>query len=243
MPAATGRLALPYPVAGDAADVPKDVKALADRVEALTTWIRNADIQSGAISEPQLAPALAARVVPQVVTAVPAAGQEGDRVIFATAAMQALGLYWDLRFVASLVTYRWVFMGGAPLHSGSSAAAVANIPVGYTADPAVSVALPAAGVYRVEYGAAALVVGAGQSVNIAPSAGGGAPAVPADATLERIGLGPSSAMTLDSLSGAVQPVTFTGPGNLVRLYEKANVTAATPAINTRWLSLIPIALG
>jgi hypothetical protein len=39
----TGRLLLPYPGSTDSADVPRDVQALADRVEALTAWIRQAD--------------------------------------------------------------------------------------------------------------------------------------------------------------------------------------------------------
>jgi microcystin-dependent protein len=44
----TGRLLLPYPTSTDTADVPRDLKALADRVEALTAWIRQADFASGA---------------------------------------------------------------------------------------------------------------------------------------------------------------------------------------------------
>jgi microcystin-dependent protein len=40
----TGRLQLPYPESTDSADVPRDIKALADRVEALTAWIRQADL-------------------------------------------------------------------------------------------------------------------------------------------------------------------------------------------------------
>lgn len=44
----TGRLLLPYPESTDSADVPRDVKALADRVEALTAWIRQADFTPGA---------------------------------------------------------------------------------------------------------------------------------------------------------------------------------------------------
>jgi microcystin-dependent protein len=44
MSSTTGRLQLPYPESTDSADVPRDVKALADRVEALTAWIRQADL-------------------------------------------------------------------------------------------------------------------------------------------------------------------------------------------------------
>jgi microcystin-dependent protein len=44
----TGRLLLPYPESTDSADVPRDIKALADRVEALTAWIRQADFAANA---------------------------------------------------------------------------------------------------------------------------------------------------------------------------------------------------
>ena len=43
----TPRLLLPYPVSTDTADVPRDIKALADRIEALTAWIRDADMAPG----------------------------------------------------------------------------------------------------------------------------------------------------------------------------------------------------
>jgi len=43
----TSRLLLPYPVGTDTADVPRDVKALADRIEALTAWIRDVDMAPG----------------------------------------------------------------------------------------------------------------------------------------------------------------------------------------------------
>jgi len=43
----TGRLLLPYPTSTDTADVPRDIKALADRIEALTAWIRKADLVAG----------------------------------------------------------------------------------------------------------------------------------------------------------------------------------------------------
>src|SRR5262245_19026075 len=43
----TGRLLLPYPISSDTADVPRDVKALADRIEALTAWIRDVDLAPG----------------------------------------------------------------------------------------------------------------------------------------------------------------------------------------------------
>lgn len=48
MSSTTGRLALPYPGSTDTADVPRDIKALADRIEALTAWIRQADLAPGA---------------------------------------------------------------------------------------------------------------------------------------------------------------------------------------------------
>ncbi|HTE62322.1 MAG TPA: phage tail protein [Solirubrobacteraceae bacterium] len=43
----TPRLALPYPEDADTADVPRDLEALAVRVEALTAWIRQTDFAAG----------------------------------------------------------------------------------------------------------------------------------------------------------------------------------------------------
>lgn len=44
----TPRLLLPYPESTDTADVPRDIKALADRVEALSAYIRQADFAADA---------------------------------------------------------------------------------------------------------------------------------------------------------------------------------------------------
>jgi microcystin-dependent protein len=48
----TPRLALPYPTSADTADVPRDIRALAERIEALTAWIRDVDIASSGVPQP-----------------------------------------------------------------------------------------------------------------------------------------------------------------------------------------------
>lgn len=44
----TPRLLFPFPEDDDTADVPRDMEALADRIEALTAWIRQADFAADA---------------------------------------------------------------------------------------------------------------------------------------------------------------------------------------------------
>lgn len=48
----TPRLALPYPISSDTADVPRDIRALAERIEALTAWIRDVDIAPSGVPQP-----------------------------------------------------------------------------------------------------------------------------------------------------------------------------------------------
>jgi hypothetical protein len=242
MPGATGRLALPYPVSGDAADVPKDVKALADRVDLLTSWIRQADIQAQAVTDAALATSTLNKLDPPVVTALPGAPAAGDRVWLQTAAMKAVGRAWRLRYdPTNPLAYDWIFEGGGPLLSYASP--IVASAASFMADAAVSLALPVNGIYLVRYGAGLVNIGAGQLGYAAVSVGGGAPSAPADATTDKVGVSGAGSQINYATGAAEQEVTYTGPGNLVRLYHRATVVAAQPCIAARWLSMTPIALG
>jgi hypothetical protein len=85
--AATPQLALPYPVASDTADVPRDVKALADKLEAI-----------GDLGVP-------------VVTALPVAPSPGDEILFRVAP----SVYWRFRYIDAVEW--WAFLGGDALYS------------------------------------------------------------------------------------------------------------------------------
>lgn len=83
----TARLLLPYPVPGDTVDVPRDVKALADRLDALTA------------------------LKPSVVTALPVVPVDGDEVYLAVGPGGAPP-FWHLRFSTVLAApYQWTPVG------------------------------------------------------------------------------------------------------------------------------------
>lgn len=83
---ATPNLALPYPVPADTADVPRDIKALADKL----------DISGGAVA------------------VLPASPTDGQECFFLASA--ALGIVWHLRYRAGASgAYKWDVVGGSPL--------------------------------------------------------------------------------------------------------------------------------
>jgi hypothetical protein len=87
---ATPNLALPYPTAADTADVPRDIKALADRLDI---------VASGA-----------------VVTTLPGAPVDGQEVYYVADA--ANGIVWHLRYrTAATGPYKWEVVGGDALQA------------------------------------------------------------------------------------------------------------------------------
>lgn len=86
----TPTYALPYPELTDTADVPRDVKALADKVDGL--------------------------LQPKLVTALPGAPVDGQEIYYQSAAMATDGMAWHLRYrAASASAYKWEMLGGPPL--------------------------------------------------------------------------------------------------------------------------------
>lgn len=134
MPASTARLALPYPVPDDTVDVPRDVQALAAKLDALTG------------------------VSPPLVSVLPAAPADGDECYLQTAAMASEGIIWHFRYRAALAApYQWEKLGGHPLQNDvigadkvSAAATWCNLLSGGSA-PEVTV--PVSGIYSVLFGA------------------------------------------------------------------------------------------
>lgn len=104
MAGATARLALPYCTPDDQVDVPRDVKALADKLDPLVAT--DADLDA-------LAVALAA---PALVTSLPASPADGTEVYFVASA--SLGVIWHLRFRAAAPgLYKWECVGAPRLQS------------------------------------------------------------------------------------------------------------------------------
>jgi hypothetical protein len=92
MPASTARLALPYPIPDDTVDVPRDVQALATKLDAITG------------------------ITPAIVTTLPASPVEGQECVWAPVITRKNGgsllsdAYWRMRYIGG----RWRFLGGAP---------------------------------------------------------------------------------------------------------------------------------
>jgi hypothetical protein len=121
--------ALPYPELTDPADVPADVKKLAQRLDVI------------------LGPAL--------VTSLPVSPVDGQEVYYQSAAMATAGLLWHLRYrAAATAPYRWEFVGGGPLqhYIQTQQTRTANTGAGDLATVGPQVTIPLAGVYDVDWG-------------------------------------------------------------------------------------------
>jgi hypothetical protein len=119
-------LALPYPAATDTADVPRDIQALAVKLDGYTS----------------LRPAL--------VTSLPGSPVDGQEVYFVADATN--GVVWHLRYnAAESSVSKWELIGGSPMyaeHPGDSAAfsTAYAIPT-----PAVAVTAPLRGDYLFQH--------------------------------------------------------------------------------------------
>lgn len=125
MPSTTPVLALPYPVPADTVDVPRDVKALADKLDTISA------------------------LRPPVVSVLPGAPVDGQEIYYL--ADPTGGVIWHLRYrSASASAYKWECIGGSPLVSevatSQSTASTAYAEL-TTAGPAVGI--PLAGDYLV----------------------------------------------------------------------------------------------
>lgn len=146
MPASTARLALPYPIPNDTVDVPRDVQALADKLDALT------------------------RMAPPLVSALPGSPSDGDECYLQTAAMAIAGVVWRLRYRAAISdSSKWEFVGGTPLGYQTANTTIFANGAGWKRFPApLQVAIPVKGQYVVR-GVAQFQVGgtaAGLSLGI-----------------------------------------------------------------------------
>lgn len=121
MPANTPIRALPYPVAADTADVPRDLRALAEKLD---TGI-------------------------PLVTSLPVAPVDGQEVYYTANAGGAV--LWHLRYRAANPTaYKWEFLGGPVLAAEVGAREVSSaLTYGNLATPGPQIALPLGGVYDI----------------------------------------------------------------------------------------------
>ena len=88
----TARLALPYPELSDSADVPRDVRALADKLDGFTS------------------------MQPPVVTNLPGSPVDGQEVYYQVGPNNL----WHFRYSAAAGTYKWQFLGGPDIGTDST---------------------------------------------------------------------------------------------------------------------------
>jgi hypothetical protein len=163
MAGSTPNLILPYPDADDSADVPRDIKALADRLDLL---------MSAAPTAPR-----------PIVTSLPPAPYDGQEVVLrlpdANNGLAGATVLWGLRYNAtSTYPFKWEFTGGTPLSAHSDAtlrSPLANTTAWQTIASTPSLTLPYDGDYDVTIEGALGMGGAGYyaallSYTVGPSA-------------------------------------------------------------------------
>jgi hypothetical protein len=134
-------LALPYPNATDTADVPRDIQALAVKLDGYTS------------------------LRPPAVTSLPGSPVDTQECYFVADATNAI--VWHLRYrSAATGAYKWEYLGGSPLASDvvATEAVTSATPVDLaTVGPQVTV--PLAGDYRAQLGFSGYSGSAGVNVN------------------------------------------------------------------------------
>jgi hypothetical protein len=213
---ATSRLALPYPIPDDSVDVPRDIQALAAKLDALTA------------------------LKPAIVSSLPVSPVDGDECYFQTSNMANAGVVWHLRYRAAISdSSKWEFLGGMSLQAQTNNTSVFSNGAGWKRFPApLQVPLPVKGVYFVR-GQTQLQIGAtfgGISIGIGTDTNP-TPAPSIQLVSANITAAGSLVMAISG-SRTFDPVTE----NYVEITVNLNsVTAVTPWYRT--IELQPIRLG
>jgi hypothetical protein len=167
----TPRLALPYPVPDDTVDVPRDVKALTDKLDPLATTF----LQGTAASRPvagvsgRLHYATDTGVVSYdtgtawvtvaapsssgvpLVTSLPSSPADGQEVYYQVDATN--GIVWHLRYrVASSSPYKWEVVGGPPVLIRAENLFSVGVNGPWSTDTNCGITVPLAGDYICDYG-------------------------------------------------------------------------------------------
>lgn len=252
---ATARLALPYPVGADSVDVPRDVQALATKLDP------GAAIFAQGTAATRPAPGIAGRYYyatdtanltydtgtawlpvgpqggyPQVVTVLPASPFDGQEVYYSTGTPQ--WSFWHLKYQSGWGDgYGWQFLGGPPLgqevptSQNTTSGAYVDLP---TVGPQVTV--PLAGLYNIAGGTLIITTGVASSVGIVAVKFGAATALDTD-TVARATAAAATVTTFVS-SGQLMGRAVTA-GAVLKLQYRSGASQNN-AFSERWLQVTPI---
>ena len=212
----TPTLALPYPALSDTADVPRDIQALATKLDGYSS------------------------LRPPAVSSLPASPVDGQECYFTADA--ANGVQWHLRYrAAASGPYKWEVIGGASLY----AEVAAQQPVtggGAFADPATAgpqITVPLAGDYDMVSACLVFNTAASGGANglIAAPKIGAAAAVDTDAIIQ-------AAVPFGTYTTAGRTIRRTVPAaaSLVKLQYRI-LGAGTVNTGLRVLNLMPVRVG
>jgi len=210
---ATPVLALPYPAATDTADVPRDIQALAVKLDGYTS----------------LRPAL--------VSSLPGSPADGQEVYYLADA--ANGIVWHLRYrTAATGSYKWEVLGQPPPLTAEQPADAGTASVGWVAiTPTAAVTPPLAGVYDFTLGGTMWNGTAGQASLMGFQAGAAAVNEPGD-TIQVVAAGANQFVSLWR-SDMRRTVTVAGTG----YGTAGRVSGGASGIRNRHISARPVRVG
>lgn len=177
--------------------------------------------------------------LPTFESTLPASPYEGQEIYFQDAALATLGIVWHLRYRSGGGTYKWEAVGAqAPLITRETTlqmSMAASNGVATAFSPAVSITLPVAGDYLLQYGALLGHSGTNQGMNIVPIAtgltyaGANRARTVQSGTTNSAGMGVTGAMRANAISGTLE-----------LRYEAG---AAGGYASDRWITATPIRVG
>ena len=213
MPANTTRLALPYPLPDDTTDVPRDVKALAEKVDT--------------------------EARPILVTSLPGSPVDGQEVYYV--ADSAAGVIWHLRYRAAAPgASKWEFVGGPSLHDYSNTTAGPWPGSTYNLLATPILVAPLSGEYRVRYdGDIGSTISTAYAWQYAVSINGSVVPVPHS---EAVAAGPNPAGSAvgHSLSKAPDPIVLAAGATVQLLGYNSGGSGIS---NRRSIELLPVRVG
>jgi hypothetical protein len=218
MGATTPNLALPYPVPADTVDVPRDMLALATKLDNYSA------------------------IAPARVTVLPVAPVDGQEIYFQSAAMAPLGVIWRLRYnSASASAYKWEFVGGGDL--GAEVATLeGTASTGYTnlATVGPDVLVPLAGEYMITLSASIIPPAVNDGAGAMSYQFGATPASDGDAI---VGQTPAATATMGATCSRLIRRTLATAGVTISARYRSAGTAGTAQFSRRSLVLRPVRVG